>query len=201
MTAEILSACERLIDENPSANDNGAMDSRDSVKQTIEEVEALTGCPVQIAQDSSIMNMAVLDIARSWELQRQEGSKQTTKNTKYTKVDWDITTEPDASDSFRVFRGSNSGAPDSGGSNSDPGSDFGGSASDARSMKAGTPNGSRPSWLDSMNCYRGFIPEEEGFSGGRRMTSAELHAKLTELLRLPAEVERVEFKEAKSELW
>ena len=40
------------------------MDSRDSVKQTIEEVEALTGCPVQIVQDSSIKNMAVLDIAR-----------------------------------------------------------------------------------------------------------------------------------------
>ena len=40
------------------------MDSRDSVKQTIEEVEVLTGCPVQIVQDSSIKNMAVLDIAR-----------------------------------------------------------------------------------------------------------------------------------------
>ncbi len=40
------------------------MDSRDCVKRTIEEVEALTGCPVQIVQDSSIKNMAVLDIAR-----------------------------------------------------------------------------------------------------------------------------------------
>jgi hypothetical protein len=40
------------------------MDSRDCVKQTIEEVETLTGCPVQIVQDSSVKNMAVLDIAR-----------------------------------------------------------------------------------------------------------------------------------------
>ena len=40
------------------------MDSRNSVKRTIEEVEALTGCPVQIIQDSSIKTMAVLDIAR-----------------------------------------------------------------------------------------------------------------------------------------
>ena len=40
------------------------MDSRNSVKQTIEEVEALTGCEVQIIQDSSIKNMTVLDIAR-----------------------------------------------------------------------------------------------------------------------------------------
>ncbi len=38
------------------------MDSRNSVRQTIEEVETLTGCPVQIVQDSSIKNMAVLDI-------------------------------------------------------------------------------------------------------------------------------------------
>ena len=38
------------------------MDSRNSVRQTIEEVENLTGCPVQIVQDSSIKNMAVLDI-------------------------------------------------------------------------------------------------------------------------------------------
>ena len=64
--------------------------------------------------------MAVLDIARSWELQRQEGSDQTTKNTKYTKENQEITTESESVDSFRVFRvfrGSNSDAPDSGGSN------------------------------------------------------------------------------------
>ena len=42
-------------------------------------------------------------------------------------------------------------------------------------------------------------PEEEGLSGGRRMTSAELDAKLTELLGLPAETEWVEFKEAKND--
>jgi hypothetical protein len=40
------------------------MDSRDCVKRTIEEVEALSGCPVQVIQDSSIKNMAVLDVAR-----------------------------------------------------------------------------------------------------------------------------------------
>jgi hypothetical protein len=40
------------------------MDSRNSIKQTIEQVEALTGCQVQIIQDSSIKTMAVLDIAR-----------------------------------------------------------------------------------------------------------------------------------------
>jgi len=40
------------------------MDSRSCVKRTIEEVEALTGCPVPVSQDASIKNMAVLDIAR-----------------------------------------------------------------------------------------------------------------------------------------
>ena len=40
------------------------MDSRNSVRRTIEEVEALTGCPVQVSHDASIKNMAVLDIAR-----------------------------------------------------------------------------------------------------------------------------------------
>jgi hypothetical protein len=40
------------------------MASRNSVKQTIDEVEALTGCPVPVVQDSSIKDMAVLDIAR-----------------------------------------------------------------------------------------------------------------------------------------
>jgi hypothetical protein len=40
------------------------MDSRNCVKRTIDQVEVLTGCRVQIVQDSSIKNMAVLDIAR-----------------------------------------------------------------------------------------------------------------------------------------
>ncbi len=40
------------------------MDLRSAVKQTVEKVEALTGCPVQVVQDSSVKNMAVLDIAR-----------------------------------------------------------------------------------------------------------------------------------------
>ena len=40
------------------------MDLRNGVKRTVEEVEALTGCPVQVIQDSSVKNMAVLDIAR-----------------------------------------------------------------------------------------------------------------------------------------
>jgi hypothetical protein len=40
------------------------MDSRDSAKRTIAEVEALTGCPVQVSQDASIKAMSVLDIAR-----------------------------------------------------------------------------------------------------------------------------------------
>ncbi len=52
------------LGKRPSPDDNGKMDSQNCVKQTIEEVEAQTGCPVQIVQDSSIKNMAVLDIAR-----------------------------------------------------------------------------------------------------------------------------------------
>jgi hypothetical protein len=40
------------------------MDKRNSVEQTIDQVVALTGCPVQVVQDSSIKSMAVLDIAR-----------------------------------------------------------------------------------------------------------------------------------------
>ena len=40
------------------------MDSQNSVERTIAEVEALTGCPVQVSQDASIKTMAVLDIAR-----------------------------------------------------------------------------------------------------------------------------------------
>jgi hypothetical protein len=35
-----------------------------AVKRTVQEVESLTGCPVQVVQDSSVKNMAVLDIAR-----------------------------------------------------------------------------------------------------------------------------------------
>jgi hypothetical protein len=46
------------------AKANDGMGPDPSVKQTIEQVEALTGCPVQIIQDSSIKRMAVLDIAR-----------------------------------------------------------------------------------------------------------------------------------------
>ena len=40
------------------------MDLQPAVRRTIEEVEALTGCQVQVSQDASIKNMAVLDIAR-----------------------------------------------------------------------------------------------------------------------------------------
>ena len=46
------------------SEDNAEMDSRNGVKRTVEEVEALTGCPVQVIQDSSVKNLAVLDIAR-----------------------------------------------------------------------------------------------------------------------------------------
>jgi hypothetical protein len=40
------------------------MDLQPASRLTIEEVEALTGCLVQVSQDGSIKNMAVLDIAR-----------------------------------------------------------------------------------------------------------------------------------------
>jgi hypothetical protein len=45
------------------------MASRDSVKQTIDEVEAVAGCPVQVVQDSSIKNIAV-SLRRSYCLGR-----------------------------------------------------------------------------------------------------------------------------------
>jgi hypothetical protein len=40
------------------------MDSQNSVKRTIGEVEALTGYPVQVTHDAFIKTMAVLDLAR-----------------------------------------------------------------------------------------------------------------------------------------
>src|SRR5665213_3067729 len=40
------------------------MESPLIVRQTTEEVEALTGYPVQVVLDSSVKNMAVLDVAR-----------------------------------------------------------------------------------------------------------------------------------------
>ncbi len=42
------------------------MDPQTAVKRTVDEVESLTGCPVQVVQDSSVKNMAVLDIQKTF---------------------------------------------------------------------------------------------------------------------------------------